>query len=166
MDVLREYIESDTNVGIGDIFKFLFQSCFGCEHFVSDYDIALMRIVDEAKSCERDDLPEVEELPGNYCRVHLKVVKSKSDLEKLCKLFVKSSEIHEDGQKKLEQYLEALLNYSEEGRIRISSDELTTAIEKWRKEGFPAVHHTEGFRRAHHPAYRVIRKEFLSELNI
>lgn len=161
-----DYYRENTHLEIRDLFKFLYQSCFGCEHLVSNYDDALKRILDEAKSCESDDLPNVEYLDGEYCRIHLKAVNTRNSLEWLCRKFIDSSGARPEGEKRLEEQLRMLLQYAEAGTIRFDMDILAKEIVEWRKLGFVPVHHSETYREAHHPAYRVILKRYLNELNI
>lgn len=160
-----DYYRENTCLEISDLFKFLYQSCFGCEHLVSNYDDALKRILAEAKLSELDDLPDVEYLDGEYCRVHLKALKSRDSLEGLCRTFVDSSKRHTEGEKRLEEQLKILLQYSETGMICVNKDILEQEVNKWRDLGFPPIHHSDKFREAHHPTYRVIMKKYLNELN-
>lgn len=161
-----DYYRENTCLEINDLFKFLYQSCFGCEHLVSNYEDALKRITEEASVCEADDLPEVEYLDGEYCRVHLKRVNSENLLEWLCRRFVDSSGAHPEGEERLEEQLTMLLRYAEAGIIRFDRNILEQKICEWRKRGFPPVRHSAEFHEAHHPAYRVILKKYLAELNL
>lgn len=161
-----EYFGNNPDAKLQDLFKFMYQSCFGCEHLVSDYDNALKWMLAEAKTAESDDLPDVEYLEGEYCRVHLKAVKGRENLEKLCGLFIKSSQHYVDGTDRLERELTELMQHVQSGDIALNADELAKETDEWRKEGFPAIHHSDYFRNAHHPAYRVIKKEYLDELNL
>lgn len=161
-----EYYRENTCIEIKDLFKFLYQSCFGCEHLVSNYDDALKRMINEAELCELDDLPDVEYLDGEYCRIHLKAVNEGNSLERLCRMFIESSGTHPEGEKRLEEQLEILQRYSETGEIRFDEDVLKREIIEWKKLGFPAVHHSDIFREAHHPAYRVILKKYINELKV
>ncbi len=144
-----------------DIFKFLFQSCFGCEHLLSDEASALAMLRQEMLFAEQDDLPEMELLDGAYCRVHLKILHRGLSPETLCKLFFLSSEKCPDGKARLEQKLQNLLDCAKEGLLPFSENEVSEKISIWRDSGFPALHHSESYRAAHHPAYRVIRQDFL-----
>ena len=183
-----EYYKRNTDVEITDLFKFLYQSCFGCEHLVSDYASALERILNEAEYAQADDLPNIEYLDGPYCRVHLKTLKDKASLEKLCQLFLKSSSAQSSegsqnspvagvkscptdndngtstSRDRLENELENLILLAGSGEIPFSPDFLRSRIDNWRSEGFPAVHHSDTFRNSHNPAYRVINKDYLKDL--
>ena len=57
-----------------DIFKFLFQSAFGCEHLVSDKERVISYINQELESIPNPP-SKIEELDGNYSRVHLGVIR-------------------------------------------------------------------------------------------
>ena len=152
---------SASGTALQDVFKFLFQSCFGCEHLVSDEAFALERIRQEMAFADQDDLPEIEPLDGNFCRVHLKILNQGLSPETLCRLFLLSSEKQADGASRLEQELQNLLLSAKEGLLPFSESEVSEKISAWRSSGFPAVHHSESYREAHCPAYRVIKKDFL-----
>lgn len=159
-----DYFRENTGVEIPDIFKFLFQSCFGCEHLVSDYETALKRIEDEMQNAAADDLPGIEQLDGDYCRVHLKMIKDGQTAQKLCRIFILSSAAVPDAKARLETELEKLISYCDGNGLPFSKKEMAQKTEEWRKDGFPPVHHSENFRAIHRPAYRVIKKEYLSAI--
>ena len=69
-----------------------------------------------------------------------------------------------DGTEKLMAELSRLKCCAKEGRIPFSEEEIDKAVSLWRDEGFGPVHHSETFRKLHHPAYRVVRKELLEKL--
>lgn len=161
---VMEYYHCNKALEIRDLFKFIYQSAFGCEHLVSDYDRALQWIMSESETAEADDLPVVEFLDGEYCRVHLKCMRSSEAKETLCRLFLQSSRSHPEGRERLERMLEELKEYLPSSENGFTREQLLDEIEKWRSAGYPAIHHSDAFRDTHHPAYRVIKKEYLAEL--
>lgn len=165
IDVL-DYYKQNTDIEITDLFKFLYQSCMGCEHLVSDFDKALAWIEDEYSRAFDDDLPPVESLDGDFCRVHLKAMKNKDSLKDLCEVFILSSKRQQDGIKRLENELNRLVALIDSKELDFPKNEMLHAIEQWRSQGFPAIHHSESFRKKHNPAYRVIAKEHLNKLDI
>ena len=48
--------------------------------------------------------------------------------------------------------------------ICVSAQETAEAVERWRKDGFPPLHHSEIFRQNYAPAYRVLRRDFARAL--
>lgn len=161
---ILDYCLGNPGLEIDDLFKYLHQSCFGCEHLVTDGDYALRWIREEAKSASEDDLPPLEHLCGDYCRVHLKALSGEDGPEALCRAFLLSAECRPEGQPRLEQCLEAALALTLEGKLPFDPAVLSAAIDEWRRKGFPALHHSASFRDAHHPAYRVVHTRYLQEL--
>ncbi len=141
-----------------DLLKGLHQSVFGCGHFVTDEAVGLAYL--------REELPkaacsEVEPLDGGFCRVHLGLLAETGlTAETLFRLFALSAEKPRGQQADLEEKLEDLLALAAEGRLPFSYEETVSAVEDWRKAGFPACHHSPEFRAAYAPAYRVVRREY------
>ena len=158
------YCRCNPGLGLQDLFKYLYQSCLGCEHFVADEAKALAHIYEELPEAGADDLPEVEWLEGDFCRFHLKGLKDGATPEILCRLFLRSAQKQPEGAARLTLALEEVLALAREGRLPFSREEAQGAVARWKSAGLPPLHHSEEFRKQHHPAYRVIRKEFLKEL--
>ena len=141
-----------------DLLKALHQSVFGCGHFVTDEAAGLAYL--------REELPkaacaEIEPLDGGFCRVHLGVLKETGlTAETLFRLFALSAETPCGTQAELEEKLANLLELAAEGRLPFSYEEISAAVEDWRKAGFPACHHSPAFRDTYSPAYRVVRREY------
>ena len=142
----------------GDLLKALYQSVFGCGHFVTDEGAGLAYL--------REELPkavssETEPLDGGFCRVHLGVLQETGlAAETLFRLFALSAETPCGTQTELEEKLADLLELAAEGRLPFSYEETAGAVEDWRKAGFPACRHSPAFRAAYAPAYRVVRREY------
>ena len=92
-----------------DIFKFIFQSSFGCEHLVSNESAALEYIKREYAAIPERKQPRVEELDGDYSRVHLSCLSDGLSPETLARLFCLSAKKEEKGEEKLREKLEVAL---------------------------------------------------------
>ena len=66
---------------------------------------------------------------------------------------------------RLEKHLDELISLVSDGLINFDKEELEKEIDNWRGLGFPPIHHSENYRKAHNPAYRVIQKKYLNEFN-
>jgi len=144
-----------------DLLKALHQSVFGCGHFVTDEAEGLRLLRMELSALPSDDAgPGLEALDGGFCRVHLRYL-AKSGLapQTLYRLFALASPAGDAAA--LEEKLSCLLSLAGEGRLPFSREETAGAVQAWREAGFPACRHSEGFRRAYAPAYRVIRQEYV-----
>ncbi len=163
-DFLTAYAEAHPAAQPTDYVKLLFQSAFGGEHLVADPAGTLERLVREAaglSSAQRAQ-PWVEPLPGPICRVNLSVLQAVSP-ESLNKMFcLSAAEKDGDGEARFQEGIEALLNLTGEkpGLFGFSEDALRAYLTAYRAKGGGAVRHSEAFRQAYGPAYRVVRKEY------
>ncbi len=157
---LIEHYRTYPKLQIGDILKFLYQSSFGCEHLLSDPSAAIDYIREEAARCHPHVGEWIEPLDGEYCRVHLDYLGDGLSAKTFGKLFFLSAEHNANGRELLEEKISVMLELSREGALPFSEEEARDAVEKWRKNGYPACHHSERFRDTYFPAYRVIKKEY------
>lgn len=146
---------------IWDLFKYIYQSSFGCEHMVSSLEMAEVYIREEAEKCSSAVEEIVEPLDGDYCRVHLSCLKEGLSAGTLAKLFFLSAVHVEDGKERLEEKLSVLLETVKEKALPFGTDVVTVALSEWRDAGYPACPHSEAFRNEYAPAYRLIKKEYV-----
>lgn len=144
-----------------DIFKFLFQSSFGCEHLVGSQETAAQRIREEYAALAPDDLWKIDPLDGAYARVHLSCMAKGLTPETLAKLFCLSAIKEDGGKAALTEKLRVAKELASTGMIPFSADDLQKKSAEWEAEGFPAVRHSPAFREAYHPAYRVIAQKYI-----
>ena len=157
---LLEQYERYPAMGVRDLFKLLFQSAFGCEHLVSDRKTALSNIRSESTRVSPDALPRTDRLAGQYSRVHLSWLNEGLTPETLTSLFCASAVKEQGGHDRLE----SLLTTSKEmilcGDIPLDPILFEEELTKWRAAGYPAIHHSEAYREAYAPAYRVIANRY------
>jgi len=145
---------------IRDLFKYLYQSSFGCEHMILSPEAVEGYIRKEAEQYVAVAGEVIEPLDGDYCRVHLDWLREGLCAGTLAKLFFLSAEHVGDGRERLSEKLSILLEAVEEGVISFERDAVIAELEEWRGAGYPACHHSEAFRTAYAPAYRLIKKEY------
>ncbi len=146
-----------------DLLKALHQSVFGCGHFVTDEAAGLRLLQTELSSLPSGNAgPGLETLDGGFCRVHLRYL-AESGLapRTLFRLFTLSAASPAGNAAALEEKLSCLLSLAREGRLPFSYEETAGAVQAWREAGFPACRHSEEFRQAYAPAYRVLRQEYV-----
>ena len=162
-DFLRAHCARYPELALQDVFKALYQSAFGCEHLIADPSAAADYIRAEAAR-SGDRISElVELLGGDYCRVHLGILQDGLNAETFARLFALSARHEECGREKLEAMLTALQTMADAGELPFSAQETAEAVETWRRDGFPPLHHSEIFRQNYAPAYRVLRRDFARE---
>lgn len=151
-DQLRRYPACTTQ----DMVKSLYQSVFGCGHFVGEagrrYLTDELASLGAAKSADF-----VEPIGPDYCRVHLSALAQAGlSPDTLFSLFALSSrEPAGDMDTFLSGLarLEALIN---SGALPLDAAASREFLEKYRAAGCPPTHHSEAFRAAYAPAYRVV----------
>ena len=162
--LLMEHYQLYPELQIKDIFKFLYQSSFGCEHLAMDLENTIRRIDTEMTKCQLHRGELIEDLDGEFCRVHLDWIKSGLSAETLGKLFVLSADSMENGKELLEEKLSVFVEMVNKEKLPFAIDEVKEEIGIWREDGYPACRHSEKYRSNYLPAYRVIKKEYATFL--
>ena len=157
---LLAHCQAYPRLELTDLFKALYQSACGCEHLVGDASAAAAYITDEAASCKPHSGAVIEPLDGEYVRVHLDILKDGLSADTFARLFACSAEHHDGAKALLEEKLDVLLRLAAQGEIPFSLEATRAAVDAWKKAGLPACHHSETFRRAYAPAYRLMKAEY------
>lgn len=145
-----------------DAFKLLQQATLGSEHAVSDSAGAAAWMEREWRAMgSGPEEPLVDTLgDGGYARVHLRQYRNAGgDPEQLTAAFVVTAHTTPDT---------ALLGCAVAAVSNVvpwDSAAWQMAGEQWAAAGYPAMHHSAGFRAAYRPAYRVVGLDQIFNLN-
>ena len=161
-ELLIEHYNTYPRLEVSDIFKFIFQSAYGCEHLVSSEERALNYIKEELKRMSGDEAPRVDTLDGDYSRVYLSCLNDKVTPEVMAKYFCLSAKVEPDGRERLLEKIAVARELIRDGTIPLSLRDFDELHQKWRDAGYPAIHHSASFREAYNPAYRVIANEYVN----
>lgn len=159
--ILLKHYNKYPELSIEDVLKLLHQSSFGCEHMISSPEAVLgyiEREAEEIKSCG-DEL--VEPLDGNYSRVHLGYLGCGLSAKTLARLFFMSARREDNGTRELEEKLIVAREMVSLGELPFAPDDFEGALNEWKSRGYGALHHSEAFRAAYHPSYRVISNDYV-----
>lgn len=143
-----------------DLRKALYQSAFGCGHLVEDPSAAADWIRREAAESASAD-QEVERLDGPWSRVPLGMLADGLTPETLAAAFAASAAIPGEDTHGLEQRLETLLALIRDRKLPFSLSDAEAEINAWRAAGYPACHHSDAYRAAYRPAYRVLHERYV-----
>ena len=159
-EALRKQLKNHPSIELQDIIKMCYQATFGAEHLLLDLEKARAFFEEEFEATEASDEPVYEELNEEIVRVNFGAWK-KAGLpkEELFAAFVKSTQ-------GVGGTDEALLNCL--GRAERVLEEAGFDMEAWAEAkaayieaGMNPVHHSQGYRDAESPAYRVVKREYL-----
>ena len=143
-----------------DAVKLIYQNEFGGGHLIRDEQACLNYLRQEYASAEKDPTAALYEDIGNgIVRVNLAVVKPE-DLEKLGRDFICSAAEHTGTTDSFLKKLDILCQLAEEGIFSFGVQELKIYFSEYIQSGCPMVSHSEQYRQAYKPAYRIIRKAY------
>lgn len=164
--ILTKEIERHPKSTPRDIYKFLYQAAFGSAHAVNDTSMVknwMKREIAGMDYSVHDELIDTLSPEGSIVRVNLRpYIKKGYDTEILLDAFIKTANNHKGAMNTFQEYWEAAEKLTVLGKFQFGLSELNNFYEKMKAENFPAVHHSETYKKAYKPAYRVIDTRFLS----
>ncbi len=135
-----------------DFAKLAYQSEFGPAHLVQSPDKVLLSLMEERKAAGAEPIPP-EPIGNGLCRFHITQALSMLwELPLIGRMFTWTMARTEGTEAGLSEKLESLAALPVPG--------MGEYLEGWRREGCPPVRHSEAFRNAYHPHYRVVRLDF------
>ncbi len=143
-----------------DVFKYIFQSVFGCEHLLTDESTALEHIKREYEKSSKKKSPITEALDGQYCRIFLSCIDEGLKPETLSRLFCLSAKREENGKELLIKKLEVAKELVRDDKLPFDSKSFNKSLDEWRAQDYPPIHHSDEFREDYHPSYRVVAKRY------
>ncbi|MBR3382681.1 MAG: hypothetical protein IKG85_06550 [Clostridia bacterium] len=144
-----------------DMVKLLYQSEFGPAHAIADPEAARSFLWKEYASVTQEEGPLCEYIGGDRVRVNLKTLDANGvSPDLLAEAFIKSAVPVGD----VSAFAEKLTRLAEDPLINALMPELAPFIADYVTAGCPAMHHSEAYRAACSPAYRVVSGSLLAEL--
>lgn len=144
-----------------DAVKLIYQNEFGGGHLIRDIDSCLNYLRREYESViQSPDAPLTEDIGNGMIRVFLNALEhSGYTLEQLGADFIRSANLRRGSLDRFLCKLEVLRQLTREGRMPFSPEVLDGYLEEYRQAGYPMVSHSEAYRQAYSPAYRIIFRE-------
>ncbi len=147
--------------GTDDLYKFLHQAVYGPGHAIPSREAAAIRLEREIENLDApfEGEPMCEALGGEppLVRVNLRpFVADRGDPDLLLDAFVSSAEPKRGESRRMTTVLSLAASYVQcagRGELAPELKELSTELAE---KGYPAVHHSEAYVEAYHPAYRVV----------
>lgn len=162
---LKHQIQLHPSMQMQDVIKMCYQAVFGPEHMLSDIEKAKQYFYQEYEATLPSfSIPLYEPISESYCRVNLAAWKSRDlEPEELFELFLASSHHHIPGTRfDLNNCAKSVEKLIAKGMLPFSLEEWKTTYVAYKNDGMLPVHHSEAYRLAEQPAYRLIRKILLN----
>ena len=146
-----------------DVAKLCYQAALGAEHLLTDPDGARRYFNSEFESVSARDCLLYEKISDNTVRVDLGAWKAKGlPGEWLFNMFYASACPRVNGKKLLVEYLSEAEGCFGSVKRSFSGYEWESFVKGYIDKGMPSIHHSEIYREAEKPSYRVIDSKFLS----
>jgi hypothetical protein len=150
---------------LDDIYKLLHQAALGPGHAMDNPAAARKRLDVELAALGNGHAEPAEDIispDGRLGRVHLRsFVAAGGKPDALHRAFVETANTYPASPDKLAKFCGCLGDLAAAGGIPFKHEEVVAYFDKISRDGYPAVHHSEAFRLAYHPAYRVIAIDLL-----
>jgi len=158
--IVEDQIRRHPDLGPDDLYKLLHQAAMGSEHAMTDTAGVRPWMTRElATMGEGKEEPMIDTIApgGAVVRVHLRPwVAAGRAPDSLVAAFMKTASTFAPDTARLARYLAAGWRAVERSARRFTAERWSTFADSLRKAGYPAIHHSEPYERAYHPAYRVV----------
>ena len=149
-----------------DVVKLCYQAARGAEHLLADTKRAEAMLEAELASVTPEEGALYEQISDDVCRVNLAAWRATGMPPPwLFRMFLASCRVREGGEDLLAEYLDRAGAVLAEGAPFPLAD-WEAYLAEYRKAGMPAVRHTEGYRAAERPAYRIVSARICRALPI
>lgn len=161
---LKTQLEHHPSMQMQDIIKMCYQATFGVEHMLADTERAKNYFTKEYETTPADHAcPLYEPISENFCRVNLAAWKAKNlESRDLFDLFVATANFNVPGtETDFDNFAKSAEQLIAEGLFPFSLEEWQNYYTAYKNNGMHPVHHSDAYRLAERPAYRLIRKSLL-----
>lgn len=145
-------------MGVHDAVKFIYQNEMGAGHLVPSREYAVRRTEEALNSCTVNLEPERESIGNSLYRLNLPSVRGKLSAETIAAMFAVTAGLVSGTKERLEEKL--ALTY----RLGLPEGEVRDYLEEYKIAGFPAVSHSDIYKKAYKPAYRLVHSFFITAL--
>ena len=159
--LLSAHLERYPAMQLDDIYKLLHQAALGPGHAVGNPVAARKRLEQEIQALgdgSNEPQQDIISPDGRLGRVHLRAyLDAGGNPDALHRAFVETANTYPASPDKLAKFCGCLGDLAAAGGIPFAQDKVIAYFEKISQGGYPAIHHSEAFRLAYQPAYRVSR---------
>jgi hypothetical protein len=160
-DVLKEQSTRYPLLQNADYIKLAYQSAFGAEHLLKDFASAETYFHEEfTQTKPSKTLPLVEDLGGDFLRVNFAPYQANGFFEEdLFELFLRSAQPQKGKEALFNEDIALIEEFLRQEKGEERSRAFQQDYEAYRKDGLHPLHHSEEYRQAYAPHYRLVLKE-------
>ena len=159
---MLQQLQAHPSMQSRDVVKLCYQAACGAEHLLSDLEGARAYFEEEYASVPHKEEPLYEQISSKICRVNLGAWKQSGMPSEWLFLMFSATKFSGVGKSVLPAYLKAAEEVLRQ--VGFDMDAWSAYMAEYRAMGMPAVRHTEAYRRAEQPAYRIVATEYVKQL--
>ena len=152
-----------------DAVKLIYQATFGGGHLIKNETTVLDYLRTEYLSAEHRDTPLQTESLGETSRIYLDSILNDTELEIIAKIFSASAKRYSHGYDSADEQTKAIFterlsqlkSLCRDGHFCFTPEELNEYLDEYSAALYPPVSHSEEYRTAYKPSYRVIDSRFV-----
>jgi hypothetical protein len=167
--LLAHHFQRYPRMELADVYKLLHQAAMGSGHAVDDPGDARAKLEAEVERLgEGPDDPIADPISpdGKLARIHLRpYVAGGHSVDVLLDAFVQTARAYPVAPDRLERFCGCLGDLAAAGGIPFPRDEVERYFKAIAGRGHPVVHHSDAYRKAYRPAYRVVGLDLLPALH-
>lgn len=150
-----------------DAVKLCYQAAFGPEHMLKNLDRAQTYLHEECRNLTCKEEPLWEKISSELVRLNLRPwVQEGLPVDWLFSLFRMTAELPQNGETAFLRYISLVQKQAQQRALPFSYEELDAWYEEYLAGGLRAVSHSEGYRQANAPAYRLVSKRYLNLISV
>ena len=168
---IQQHLSWNPLMEVRDVYKLLYQGVMGSEHIISSpekYKSNLLQELDELLADPAERLLVPVRADKMLMRINLRPWKALHfEIDPLIKALLETGEMSMGTPELLQAAWARFAELCETRQIQQFSTNTVHGFGAWLVEmAFPVVHHSDIYRRAYHPAYRLISPQFLARLGL
>ena len=165
--VLRRHARKYPMMQPTDAVKLIYQNVFGGGHLIKDREACLRAVQREYENTPQEQhAPLLESIGNGLVRVMLNAIDGSGySIRQLGDDFIRSSEVHKGNLNSFLIKLDVLRKVTASGAFGFTPEELEAYLEAYKEAGYPMVSHSEQYRKAYKPAYRILLASIISKEN-
>jgi len=166
--LLGQHLQRYPRMELADVYKLLHQAAMGAGHAVRDPDAARALLRSEAHDLgdgPAEPIADPISPDGKLARIHLRpYVAAGRDLDAVADAFVQTAQRFGASPEKLAKFCGCLGDLADAHGIPFDREQVSGYFDPIAAQGYPVVRHSDAYRAAYRPAYRVVLLELLSDV--
>lgn len=155
------------NMQIQDMVKLIYQNEFAGGHLIKNEKDSLQKLQEECHYLEQKSpnirIPDYvfEEIGNDLCRLHLTVLQCNNiELTTVNRFFLNTANSISGSIKSFEEKLDVLRQCCKDKELPYPLEELDAYLYVYKHHGYQPVSHSEIYRAAYAPAYRIVKSQY------